>query len=65
MIDRGLRNGSATTVDVRPFQRKTTEVLRLISRPNHPWFLSPEQEAFLRDRFSTRLEDPNTGRRIK
>lgn len=62
MINPGLLNGPATNVDVRPFQRKTTQVSRPISRPKHPWILSPEQDAFLRDRFNTRLEDPDTGR---
>lgn len=65
MIDPGLLNKPVTDVNVRPFQRKMTQVSRPVSRPNHPWILSPEQDAFLRDRFSTRLEDPDTGRRIR
>jgi hypothetical protein len=34
---------------------------RLHDKPD----LSPEQDAFIRDRFSTKLEDPRTGRRIR
>ena len=65
MIDLALLNGPATDMDVRPFQRKTTHASLPMSQETHPWALSPEQDAFLRDRFSITLEDPDTGRRIK
>jgi len=65
MNDLELLNGPATDMGVRPFQRKTRQASLPMSRQNHPWVLSPEQDVFLRDRFSTKLEDPDTGRRIK
>jgi len=35
-------------------------------RPRSPQpFLTAQQDAFIRDRFSTTLEDPETGRRIR
>ncbi len=65
MIDPGLLNGPVADVNVRPFQRKMTQVSRPVSRSNYPWILSPKLDAFLHDRFSTRLEDTDTGRRIR
>lgn len=65
MNDLGLLNGPATDRNVRPFRRKVTQPSLPISRRNHPRGLSPEQDAFLHDRFSTTLKDPGTGRRIK
>lgn len=65
MIDQALLSGPATNRDLRPFHRRTPHVSLPVSQETHPWALSPEQDAFLRDRFSTTLEDPDTGRRIK
>lgn len=65
MNDLGILNSPATDRNVRLFRRKVTQPSVPMSRRNHPWGLSPEQDAFLRDRFNTTLEDPGTGRRIK